>query len=88
MLLILLMILQVIEEGNLDEVEIVKQKLKKFKKRKLEKDEELKFKKKRGRFLVEKFLFNFRKLIFIMKKILDVVFNYKDRQVLFVIVVF
>lgn len=82
------MILQVIEEGNLDEVEIVKQKLKKFKKRKLEKDEELKFKKKRGRFLVEKFLFNFRKLIFIMKKILDVVFNYKDRQVLFVIVVF
>lgn len=82
------MILQVIEEGNLDEVEIVKQKLKKFKKRKLEKDEELKFKKKRGRFLVEKFLFNFRKLIFIMKKILDVVFNYKDRQVLFVIVVY
>lgn len=82
------MILQVIEEGNLDEVEIVKQKLKKLKKRKLEKDEELKFKKKRGRFLVEKFLFNFRKLIFIMKKILDVVFNYKDRQVLFVIVVF
>lgn len=82
------MILQVIEEGNLDEVEIVKQKLKKFKKRKLEKDEELKFKKKRGRFLVEKFLFNFRKLIFIMKKILDVVFNYKDRQVLFVIVEF
>lgn len=73
------MTLQAIEEGNLDEVENVKQKSKKPRKRKPEKDEESKPKKKRGRPPVEKLPPNPRKLTSIMKKILDVVLNYKDR---------
>lgn len=73
------MILQAIEEGNLDEVENVKQKSKKPRKRKPEKDEESKPKKKRGRPPVEKLPPNPCKLTSIMKKILDVVLNYKDR---------
>lgn len=72
--------IKAIEEGNLDEVETVKQKSKKPKKRKPEKDEESKPKKKRGRPPVEKLPPNPRKLTSIMKKILDVVLNYKDRD--------
>lgn len=74
--------MQAIEEGNLDEVEQVKQKTKKPRKRKAEKEEETKPKKRRGRPPVEKLPPNPRKLTSVMKKVLDVVLNYKDRWVL------
>ncbi|XP_061175393.1 probable global transcription activator SNF2L2 [Saccostrea echinata] len=72
--------IKAIEEGNLDEVEQVKQKVKKPRKRKAEKEEEAKPKKRRGRPPVEKLPPNPRKLTSVMKKILDVVLNYKDRD--------
>ncbi|XP_062601986.1 transcription activator BRG1-like, partial [Saccostrea cucullata] len=72
--------IKAIEEGNLDEVEQVKQKVKKPRKRKADKEEEVKPKKRRGRPPVEKLPPNPRKLTSIMKKILDVVLNYKDRD--------
>ena len=68
---------QAIEEGNLDEVETT-QKVKKPRKRKADKEDE-KPKKKRGRPPVEKLPPNPSKLTKVMRKLLDVVLNYKDR---------
>ncbi|KAK3089324.1 hypothetical protein FSP39_002728 [Pinctada imbricata] len=69
--------IKAIEDGNLDEVEMT-QKVKKPRKRKAEKEEVEKPKKKRGRPPVEKLPPNPSKLTKVMRKLLDVVLNYKD----------
>lgn len=77
-------LLQAIEDGNLDEVEDKKRVTKKGRKRKpVDDDMEQtpKIKKRRGRPPVEKMTPNPPKLTKRMKKILDVVINYKDRWV-------
>lgn len=75
--------LQAIEDGNLDQAE-EKSKTKKPRKRKAEKNDDDtpakdKPKKKRGRPPVEKMPPNPPKLTKTLKKLLDVVLNYKDR---------
>lgn len=74
---------QAIEDGNLDQAE-EKSKTKKPRKRKAEKNDDDtpakdKPKKKRGRPPVEKMPPNPPKLTKTLKKLLDVVLNYKDR---------
>ena len=74
--------LQAVEDGNLDEMEeeVKIEKPKKPRKRKVEKEEEKpKEKKRRGRPPVEKLPPNPKKLTKKMKKLLNVILNYKDR---------
>lgn len=75
--------MQAIEDGNLNEMEL-KRRQKKSRKRKRDDDgdSEPKTKKKRGRPPLDKMSPNPLKLTVQMKKLLDIVIKYKDRQVL------